>query len=262
MSLSTPRTATSGTTTSSEQISSSSASNSSEQKTVMPSHIDQARTGPTPRFCVVCCEETEATQEISKEVAKWNLPGVRSLLLSSESAQSPINEYRHNIPSFQADAVARSEYAIFITPSAQPCSQIRVNPLNKVCSHRRPSQASPERQPAKGQLAKNGSAQSTYAQNHPSTLLTALHNCHGQSPQAWWLQLPTTEVRAKSTQPISCQKSVAQALNQIGIFVRNYQGTVALQQASEEAVNSAKKSVAVKSVATKTMAADKVAITH
>ncbi|MFK8183278.1 MAG: hypothetical protein AB8B99_07870 [Phormidesmis sp.] len=229
MSLSTPNTATSTTTT-------SGATTTTHGSNVSKPVKAAANLSQPPRFCIICCEETEVTQAISKEIAQWNLPGVRSLLLSTDAAQSPINAYRHNIPSFHADAVARSEYAIFITPSEQPCSQIKVNPLNKVCDQRRSSKQAP-------------------AQNHPSMLLTALHNCHGHSPQAWWLQLPTTEIRAKCTQPISCQKAVAQALNKIGIFMRNYQITMATKAANTEAANNREKPAAIRE-----MAADKVAL--
>jgi len=188
-----------------------------------------AYTPQNARFCIVCCEETEVTQRISEEVAGWGLPDVRSLLISLSTERSHINPYRHNLPTPQADAVAQSEYAIFITPSAQPSSQIKVNPLDKACGHRRSSPASAEA-------------------NGPSTLLTAIHNCHGQSPQSWWLQLPTTKVSAKRTQPISSQQSVAEALNQIVIFMRNYRTA-----AAPAAINSRTKSAAVRE-----MAADKV----
>ena len=154
----------------------------------------------------MCCEETEVTQQISEEIDKWDLPDVRSLLIPPN--QAPTGDRRHNLPSSEAHAVAQSEYAIFITPSKQPCSRIKVSPLDKVNI-------------VKGN---DNQARSPLAEsNHPAKLLTDLHNHHGQSPQSWWLQLPTTEVRARSTRPVAQEKSVAQALNQIGIFVRNYQ---------------------------------------
>ena len=187
---------------------------------------------PNTSLCVVCCEETEVTQLISEEIDKWDLPNVRSLLISPDSDQAC--ESRHVLPSSESRAVAQSEYAIFITPSDQPCSQLKVNPLDKVCSTRRPA-ASTEDSP-------------------PATLLKAIHTRHGQSPQAWWIQLPTTEVRARCTQPVTREKSVAQALDQIGIFVRNYQVT-----AMPTALNSRKKKVATRDMAARDMAASKTA---
>ena len=141
------------------------------------------------QFWIVCCEETEATERISQAVAQWQLPGVRSLL----SNQVPLGE---------AEAIAQSDYAIFVTQYPQPCSQIKVSPLSV------------------------SSQQSTEPQG-PVALLSAAHNRHGQSPQAWWFQLPTTEVRAQHVRPISTEKTVAQALNQIEVFVRNYRLAVA-----------------------------------
>lgn len=179
------------------------------------------------RLWIVCCEETAVTQQISAEIDKWELPYVRSLLISPDSSQSPINEYRHNLPSSDAHAVAQSEYAIFITPSEQPCPRLKVSPLDKVCNSRRVSKPS-ENSP-------------------PATLLKAIHNHHGQSPQAWWLQLPTTEVCAQCTHPVAHEKCVAQALKQIGIFVRNYQVST-----NPATINSQEKSAA-----SRAMAADK-----
>lgn len=140
------------------------------------------------KFWIVCCEETEATQAISSAVDGWQLPGVRSLHLN----QSPL----------AAETVSQADYAIFITPYAQqPCSQIKVSPL-------RAQQPNPQPQ-------------------SPAALLSDAHSRYGQSPQAWWFQLPTTEMRARRVQPISTQKSVAQALNQIEVFVRNYRLAIA-----------------------------------
>ncbi|MGB3294502.1 MAG: hypothetical protein WBB01_16070 [Phormidesmis sp.] len=145
------------------------------------------------KFWVVCCEETEATQQISQAVAQWQLPGVRSLLCN-------------HLPLSEADAIAQSDYAIFITRYPQPCAQIKVSPLSVSSRH------SP-----KPHLISQG----------PVALLSAVHNRHGQSPQAWWFQLPMTEIRAQRVQPVSTEKTVAQALNQIEIFVRNYRLAVA-----------------------------------
>ncbi len=139
------------------------------------------------KFWIVCCEDTEATQAISSAVDGWQLPGVRSLHLD----QSPL----------AAETVSQADYAIFITPYAQPCSQIKVSPL---------AVQQPNPQP-----------------KSPAALLSDAHSRYGQSPQAWLLQLPTTEMRARRVQPISTQKSVAQALNQIEVFVRNYRLAIA-----------------------------------
>ncbi|MGB7251049.1 MAG: hypothetical protein WBC73_19095 [Phormidesmis sp.] len=147
------------------------------------------------KFWVVCCEENEATQQISQAIEAWQLPGVRSLLTSDQSF-------------CKADTIAHSDYAIFITPYAQPCSQIKVSPLS-------PAQAT-----------QNANSEG------PATLLSVAHERHGQSPQSWWLQLPTTEVRARQLQPVSTQKSVAQALSQIEVFVRNYRLAVSPRAAA------------------------------
>jgi len=144
------------------------------------------------RLWVVCCEETEAATQVFEAVEEWQLPAVRSLFTQSllthrTPAQRPLSE-----------TVAASDYAIFVTPYNQPSSQVRVSPLdvthpNKVDEH------------------------------SPAALLGAIHNRHGQSPQSWWLQMPTIEMRAHRMQSVSIKESVAQSLHQIGIFVRNYQ---------------------------------------
>lgn len=170
------------------------------------------------------------TQQISEEITKWDLPDVRSLLISEADVRSPINAYRHNLPESQATAVAQSEYAIFITPSAKPCNRIQVNPLNKACGPRHTPPA---------------------ADSTPSTLLSAIHNCHGQSPQSWWLQVPTTKVSAKRARPISSQQSAAEALNQIVVFMRNYR-TTAAPAAISTPINNHEKPAAIRA-----MAADK-----
>lgn len=145
------------------------------------------------KFSIVCCEETEATQKISKAVESWQLPGVRSLIGSDQP------------PLAVTDAIAQSDYAIFISPCAQPCSQIKVSPLS---------------------LAQLPGDADSDAQS-PESLLHSVHSRHGQTPQAWLFQLPATEIRAQRPQPVSTQKSVAQALNQIEIFVRNYTRAIA-----------------------------------
>lgn len=158
------------------------------------------KTSDKTKFWIVCCEETEATQQISQAIAAWQLPGVRSLLCN-------------HLPLGEADTIAQSDYAIFITQHAQPSSRIKVSPLS--VSHQAAS---------KPHLISQG----------PAALLSAVHNRHGKSPQAWWFQLPTTEVRAQRIQPISTQKTVAQALSQIEIFVRNYRLAIAPQTAAPQ----------------------------
>ncbi|MGB3298174.1 MAG: hypothetical protein WBA76_07880 [Phormidesmis sp.] len=146
------------------------------------------------KLWVICCEETEVARQISDAVMAWQLPNVRSL--SSESLSSLSHPTAAQQPF--CEAVAEAAYAIFITSYEQPSSNIRISPLNI---------AKPDSSPP----------------NSPVELLLAIHHLHGQSPHSWWLQLPTAEVRAQRVQPISVQESVAQALNQIGIFIRNYQ---------------------------------------
>lgn len=146
------------------------------------------------KLWVVCCEETEVARQISDAVTAWHLPNVRSL--SSESLLSLSHPAIAQRPF--CEAVAEAAYAIFITSYEQPSSKIRTSPLN---------------------IAKPDSSEP----NSPVALLLAIHHLHGQSPHSWWLQLPTAEVRAQRVQPVSVQESVAQALNQIGIFIRNYQ---------------------------------------
>ncbi|CAN5616941.1 hypothetical protein BH23CYA1_BH23CYA1_14200 [soil metagenome] len=142
------------------------------------------------KFWIVCCEATEATQAIASAVDGWQLPGVRSLLID-QSRMAAI------------DQLAQANYAIFITPYTQPCSRMKVSPLGTA----RPALAAP---------ATFQTFQS------PAALLSEAHSRHGQSPQSWWFQLPITEVRARCIQPIPIGKSVAQALNKIEVFVRNY----------------------------------------
>lgn len=135
------------------------------------------------KFWVVCCEETEATRKIATTVANWQMPGVRSLVTTDLA---------------EAATIAQSEYAIFITTCSQPSSQIKMSPLT---------------------LSKTNSDQ---ANESPASQLIAMHERYGQSPQSWWFKLPTTEVRALKVQPVATEKSVAQGLAQVEIFVRNY----------------------------------------
>ena len=168
-------------------------------------------TAAKTKFSIVCCEETEVTKQISKAVSEWQLPGVRSLLFNDHLTDQ--------LPASDENDVAQSDYAIFITPYEQPSSQIKIGPLSAV------QQAA--------------DAKSSIKQK-PATILADLHNRHGQSPQSWWLQLPTTELRAKRVHPVASEKSVAQALSQIEVFVRNYRLAIA-----PRAINNDSKQVAM-----------------
>ncbi len=136
------------------------------------------------------------TRQISEAVVAWRLPEVRAL--STESLLTHQIAYQPSSQRPLCEAIAEADYAIFVTSYEQHSSQIKVSPLS-------PGQP-------------DSSASDT-----PADLLSAIHHLHGQSPRSWWLQLPTVEVRAQRVQPVSMQESVAQALNKIGIFVRNYQ---------------------------------------
>ncbi|MEM9089079.1 MAG: hypothetical protein AAGC93_10080 [Cyanobacteria bacterium P01_F01_bin.53] len=136
------------------------------------------------KFWVVCCEETEVTQKVANAVADWQLPGVRSLITNQPAAEN----------------IATSEYAIFITSDSQPGSRVKINPLNLV------------RVPGAN----------TAATSTPAEQLLMMHDQYGQSPQSWWFKLPANEVRAQKVRPVATEKSVAQALSQIEVFVRNY----------------------------------------
>ncbi|NJM98967.1 MAG: hypothetical protein HC800_19055 [Phormidesmis sp. RL_2_1] len=160
-------------------------------------------TSAKTNFWIICCEETEATQQISQAITDWQLPGVRSLVA-------------HQLPLSVADAIAHADYAIFITPTTQPSTRISISPLPsaeralpKAHSAQSPTQ-SPTQSPAQS------------PNQSPAQLLGTIHGRHGQSPQSWLFKLPTTEVRATHVRPVPTQSSVAQALNQIEIFVRNY----------------------------------------
>lgn len=158
------------------------------------------------KFSIVCCEETEVTKQISRAVSEWQLPGVRSLLFNDQPTAQ--------LTTSDENDVAQSDYAIFITPHERPSSQIKIGPLNIT-------------------------REANETQN-PAALLTNIHNRYGQSPQSWWLQLPTTELRAQKVHPVASEKSVAQALNQIEIFVRNYRLATA-----PKAINNDEKQVAI-----------------
>ncbi len=198
------------------------------------------------RLWVVCCERTDVTEQISKSIAQWQLPEVRSVCTESLFSESLLALPSRNIASntllgpvqlstvqppaerhLLSEAVARTDYAIFVTPYSQPSPHIKISPLNLTEPDYR----------AEPDYRENDKIADHEHDGNPVTLLSAIHNHHGQSPQSWWLQLPTTEVRARQICPVDEQKSVAQALNQIGIFVRHYR-----------LVNPQKRSAAAKSI--------------
>ncbi len=168
------------------------------------------------KFSIVCCEETEVTKQISRAVSEWQLPGVRSLLVNDQPAAQLLTSDEND--------VAQSDYAIFITPHERPSSQVKIGPLN----------------------AAQEDAEEANKTQSPATLLADIHSRHGQSPQSWWLQLPTTELRAQKVHPVASAKSVAQALSQIEVFVRNYRLAVTPRAAgidANKAINSESKQV-------------------
>lgn len=170
------------------------------------------------KFSIVCCEETEVTKQISRAVSEWQLPGVRSLLVSEDYPTDQLLAADEN-------GVAQSDYAIFITPHERPSSQVKIGPLSAA------------------QVAQKADAEQS-----PAAILAGIHSRHGQSPQSWWLQLPTTELRARRVHPVASEKSVAQALSQIEVFVRNYRLAVAPRdnnQAASESINNDLKPVAL-----------------
>lgn len=154
-----------------------------------------APTSHKTNFWIICCEATEVTQAIASAVDGWQLPGVRSLLIDHS-------------PMAAIDQLAQANYAIFITPYTQPCSRMKISPIGIA----RPTLAAPI---------------PFQASQSPADLLNEAHSRYGQSPQSWWFQLPVTEVRAQRIQPIPTGKSVAQALNKIEVFVRNYRLAIA-----------------------------------
>lgn len=141
------------------------------------------------KFWVVCCEENEVTQEIARTVDSWQLPGVRSLIGDRQALLSNV------------DTIADSSYAIFATPYEKPCSQAKVQPLN---------------------IPQAANASKTTLEPNPVDMMASALNRHGRTPQSWLLQLPKTEIRAQNEEPVSPEKSVAQAIAAIEVFVRNY----------------------------------------
>ena len=147
-------------------------------------------TANATKFWVVCCEENEVTQEIARTVDSWQLPGVRSLIGDRQALLSNV------------DIIADASYAIFATPYEKPCSQAKVKPLNI------PKTAD--------------SSAHTATEHNPVDMMAGALNRHGRTPQSWLLQLPKTEIRAQNEQPVAQEKSVAQAIAAIEVFVRNY----------------------------------------
>ena len=110
-------------------------------------------TSQKTKFWVLCCEETEVTQTISRAVANWQLPGVRSRV-------------GYQLPLAVADAIAQADYALFVTPHRAKSLELSITPLSITQSI-------------------NSSPTS------PASLLATVHNRHGKTPQSWWAQLPT-----------------------------------------------------------------------
>lgn len=135
-------------------------------------------------FWIICCDATDATEQIASAITHWQLPGVRSRLGDWRSLSS-------------AAAIAQAECAIFITTAQQPCPQVTTSPLSAVGS----------------------------AARGPATLLASIQSCHGQTPQAWLLQLPATASyteQTSATTESNIEPVVSQALAQIEIFVRHH----------------------------------------
>jgi len=142
------------------------------------------------QFWVICCEETEVTQEVARTVDSWQLAGVRSLIGDRQALLSTV------------DTITNTSYVIFVTPDNQPASQAKVQPLNIL------------------QLPESESE--SVGEKSAVDMMTSALKRHGRTPQSWLLQLPTTEVRAQYVQSVPADKSVAQAIAAIEVFVRNY----------------------------------------
>ncbi|MEL6159952.1 MAG: hypothetical protein AAFR18_12095 [Cyanobacteria bacterium J06627_32] len=140
-------------------------------------------TTPTKtKFWIICREETELTKKLARTIADWKLPGVRARV-------------GHQLSLAVADAIAQADYAIFVTLCDYPCAQLQVTPVSTVQA--RPLQS-------------------------PANLLNTLRRRHGRAPQAWWFQLPTTEIRSQGIKHVSAEQTLSQAVRQIEVFVRNY----------------------------------------
>lgn len=138
---------------------------------------------PTPtKFWIICREDTALTQKLSSTISGWNLPGVRARV-------------GHQLSLSVGDAIAQADFAIFITLSETPGTHLSITPVSTV---------------------------QTKAVQSPASLLNTLRRRHGHAPQAWWLQLPTTELRTQGLKPIPTEQTLSQALKQIEVFVRNH----------------------------------------
>ncbi|MGD1864805.1 MAG: hypothetical protein ACFB0D_09635 [Phormidesmis sp.] len=142
------------------------------------------------KFWIICHEENQLTQKLTKEINYWQIPGVRARLDEQMSTLA-------------ADTLTQSDYAIFVTLSEHPCSQIQLHPVS--------------------------SAQTQSAQS-PISFLDSLRERYGSAPQSWWLQLPLTEVCHQGIKHIPTEHTLSKALTQIEIFVRNYYLQPKLQQ--------------------------------
>ncbi|MGB3769296.1 MAG: hypothetical protein WA947_22285 [Phormidesmis sp.] len=77
--------------------------------------INNAAPEDTTNFWIVCCEESAVAQQLSKTIADWEIPGVRSLVGTHELVQSEVKQ---------------ADYAIFATKGDRPCAQVQVSPLS------------------------------------------------------------------------------------------------------------------------------------
>jgi len=141
-----------------------------------------ATTPTKTNFWIICKEDTELTQKIESAIARWQLPGVSARV-------------GHQISLTAADDIAHADYAIFVTLSETPCPRLQITPIDAV---------------------------QTRAMQSPATLLNTLRRRHGCAPQAWWFQLPTTEVLSQGIKPVPTEQALSQTLKQIEVFVRNY----------------------------------------
>ncbi|MEL6605902.1 MAG: hypothetical protein AAFP20_22045 [Cyanobacteria bacterium J06614_10] len=153
-------------------------------------------TTPTKtKFWIICREESKLTKQLAKTIADWKLPGVRARV-------------GHQLSLSVADAIAQADYAIFVTLCDYPCAQLQVTPVSTV---------------------------QTKPMQSPANLLNTLRRRHGRAPQAWWFQLPTTEIRAQGIKHVSAEQTLSQTVRQIEVFVRNYYlQPLALQAASTQ----------------------------
>ena len=134
------------------------------------------------KFWIICREDTELTRQLIQSITHWQLPGVQARI-------------GHQISLAVGDAIAHSDFAIFITLSETPGAHVQISPVS--------------------------TTQARVVQS-PANLLNTLRQRHGHAPQAWWFQLPTTEIRAYGIKPVSVEETLSQTLKQIEVFVRNH----------------------------------------